>query len=602
LNTGLATGLIGAGIGKLGGMSTEDALKMGLVSGVSAGGMKAFVGDPESYAIKSKILTLAEAGDQTALALRDSGNVEDMKAYIDSTSAPVSTTAPGPVPTAAELVNQPGPNPSGPRGVGLRMPMSMEPVLSTTGADFSTGVGGTAQTTNYDMLARGYETPAAGLRPRTLGFPPDFSIGAGGTASATNYSLTPSDAPAAPAAPAGPTGFFDKMVTGAGNMYDKYLSPDRPGLPTDAGFFRKYGPLAAAGTATIAAFGGMDSSPAEIDAMTAAERARYEESRLRARARREFMEKGGYGLEKPVFNTAYDPVVPASYRPLPTGAPGAVVPTGVTQSPPGVAQPYNVAGLYGVPLLYGPDGQLRRMAKGGYIGRFSDGGDAGYEERRQRAQDRRDFMERGGYGLEGPVLDTSYRNALSPLRMTGTVGQLDQYDGVNNSGDQRGPGSGPAGGIPGLNIDPLALGLGRVAGLFGSSVSLGKPAPVDERSSYTPAALAEFQAAMDREAQAEANVAGYEGQGNFLGGSDSFGEGQYAKGGPAKMTRFPRRDGPINGPGTGTSDNIPAMLSDGEFVFTAKAVRNAGGGSRRKGAARMYKLMKKLEGGAVKGN
>ena len=65
---------------------------------------------------------------------------------------------------------------------------------------------------------------------------------------------------------------------------------------------------------------------------------------------------------------------------------------------------------------------------------------------------------------------------------------------------------------------------------------------------------------------------------------------------------FPRKNGPINGPGTGTSDDIPAMLSDGEFVFTAKAVRNAGAGSRRKGAARMYKLMKSLEkGGMVKG-
>jgi hypothetical protein len=62
---------------------------------------------------------------------------------------------------------------------------------------------------------------------------------------------------------------------------------------------------------------------------------------------------------------------------------------------------------------------------------------------------------------------------------------------------------------------------------------------------------------------------------------------------------FPRRTGPINGPGTGTSDSIPAMLSDGEFVFTAKAVRNAGGGSRRKGAARMYKLMKGLESGGL---
>lgn len=58
---------------------------------------------------------------------------------------------------------------------------------------------------------------------------------------------------------------------------------------------------------------------------------------------------------------------------------------------------------------------------------------------------------------------------------------------------------------------------------------------------------------------------------------------------------FPRMDGPINGPGTGTSDDVPAMLSDGEFVFTAKAVRNMGDGSRRKGAKRMYAMMKKLE-------
>ncbi len=73
------------------------------------------------------------------------------------------------------------------------------------------------------------------------------------------------------------------------------------------------------------------------------------------------------------------------------------------------------------------------------------------------------------------------------------------------------------------------------------------------------------------------------------------------KGGAPKPTHFPRKTGPINGPGTGTSDSIPAMLSDGEFVFTAKAVRNAGGGSRRKGARRMYALMKKLEGGPVQG-
>jgi hypothetical protein len=83
----------------------------------------------------------------------------------------------------------------------------------------------------------------------------------------------------------------------------------------------------------------------------------------------------------------------------------------------------------------------------------------------------------------------------------------------------------------------------------------------------------------------------------FLGTAEPI---MAAKGG--SIQNFPRKTGPINGPGTGTSDDIPAMLSDGEFVFTAKAVRNAGGGSRRKGAARMYKLMKSLEkGGMVKG-
>jgi len=53
--------------------------------------------------------------------------------------------------------------------------------------------------------------------------------------------------------------------------------------------------------------------------------------------------------------------------------------------------------------------------------------------------------------------------------------------------------------------------------------------------------------------------------------------------------------GESNGPGTGTSDSIPAMLSDGEFVMTAKAVRGAGGGDRREGARKMYEAMDKLE-------
>ena len=62
-----------------------------------------------------------------------------------------------------------------------------------------------------------------------------------------------------------------------------------------------------------------------------------------------------------------------------------------------------------------------------------------------------------------------------------------------------------------------------------------------------------------------------------------------------RPTEFAAAGGAVSGPGTGTSDSIPAMLSDGEFVMTAKAVRGMGDGSRKKGAAKMYQMMNKLE-------
>ena len=44
-------------------------------------------------------------------------------------------------------------------------------------------------------------------------------------------------------------------------------------------------------------------------------------------------------------------------------------------------------------------------------------------------------------------------------------------------------------------------------------------------------------------------------------------------------------------------DDIPAMLSNNEFVFTADAVRGMGEGDVNKGAERMYNMMKTLEAG-----
>lgn len=72
-----------------------------------------------------------------------------------------------------------------------------------------------------------------------------------------------------------------------------------------------------------------------------------------------------------------------------------------------------------------------------------------------------------------------------------------------------------------------------------------------------------------------------------------------AKGG---IMSFPRRETLVRGPGTERSDDIPAMLSDGEFVMTAKAVRGAAPNptgnkekDRENGAKNMYAMMRNFE-------
>ena len=89
----------------------------------------------------------------------------------------------------------------------------------------------------------------------------------------------------------------------------------------------------------------------------------------------------------------------------------------------------------------------------------------------------------------------------------------------------------------------------------------------------------------------------------------------YAEGGNVAMEDFERMNGRIDGPGTETSDDIPAMLSDGEFVMTGQAVRGAGsynmqddGGiltltpngspDRENGTELMYQLMEAFSGQA----
>jgi len=82
---------------------------------------------------------------------------------------------------------------------------------------------------------------------------------------------------------------------------------------------------------------------------------------------------------------------------------------------------------------------------------------------------------------------------------------------------------------------------------------------------------------------------------------------QRAMGGEINRLRqggFPRKNGKITGPGTETSDDIPAMLSDGEFVINSKTVRGLGaamGGkgkqdTRDRGSKFLYSLQDKYGG------
>ena len=84
------------------------------------------------------------------------------------------------------------------------------------------------------------------------------------------------------------------------------------------------------------------------------------------------------------------------------------------------------------------------------------------------------------------------------------------------------------------------------------------------------------------------DMVGGEMQNPYYGGG-----GFWADGGIATLEMD--AGGAVNGPGGPKDDVIDAKLSDGEFVMTAKAVENAGGGDRMAGAKKMYSMMNQLD-------
>ena len=177
----------------------------------------------------------------------------------------------------------------------------------------------------------------------------------------------------------------------------------------------------------------------------------------------------------------------------------------------------------------------------------------------------------GGY-------DTSlYSKPLTGLLAPSTVAGGGGTDLVNNSSGDYGGGN--TGGIPGLNIDPLAVGMARVANLFSSPLSL-TTAPISTRTSNLTDAgrLAAANAATiagfgldagDADVGSARGDSSNDGGGGARAGGGATGGGYMAKGGMVT----PRQ---VKGPNPPGPDDGYAALDNGEYVIKKSAVKKYG--------------------------
>ena len=126
------------------------------------------------------------------------------------------------------------------------------------------------------------------------------------------------------------------------------------------------------------------------------------------------------------------------------------------------------------------------------------------------------------------------------------------------------------------------MAMGGVAGMFDDAP------PIDARSELMDVLNIRDMANMDRTTDPGIVSMPMSGMSNEVRQANTGGVVGLALGGLEKR-------GMVYGPGGPKDDKIPAMLSNGEFVFTAKAVDNAGGPNA------MYNLMNKLDPESSKG-
>jgi hypothetical protein len=165
-------------------------------------------------------------------------------------------------------------------------------------------------------------------------------------------------------------------------------------------------------------------------------------------------------------------------------------------------------------------------------------------------------------------------NPAAAAPLTGLLAAGSGGSGGSNAGDARGPGTGNTGGIPGLNIDPLALGLGRVAGLFNSAVSLGTPAPVTDATITSTQAGRDYAGASGKSSWGKSGNADQDIGGTTSGDGGGTGEGLGAAYDKFKGGLITPRN--VRGPNPPGPDDGNTNLDIGEYVIRKNAVQKYG--------------------------
>jgi hypothetical protein len=179
-------------------------------------------------------------------------------------------------------------------------------------------------------------------------------------------------------------------------------------------------------------------------------------------------------------------------------------------------------------------------------------------------------------GAEGVGADEESTPAGTGPGTTGTGTEAGTGPGEEGGGDPSDPGGGAGPGGPGGVSDG---GPGSPSGAEGVGADDGGPSGGQDEDQ-------------------DADTGGDDADGPS-GGNDNDNDSEgVADGGYIGEESRPRAQMLVEGPGTERSDDIPAMLSDGEFVLNARSVRGAdptGQGNRYLGAQNLYKMMRDFE-------